>query len=498
MKSKLTTLLSSILLIIVCSCKKTAPTPERVPLSEKLANTNVGILAVPIPTYPLDWENIAFMPTPSGATVIPVPWASGAGRQISPEVVNDYKKNDGWVLLYNTFTTTVQSDELYFILYNKYRGVIKMYYYIPPTANFIESANIVHKLGIEGSYANASTSPMMKFAASAVVDYDAKVNQASILEQWQVAPKTWYAFEYELAYDANMANQNFGTCNFIWPVTSNNVTKVILNGKLDGTVRGSMSVPGFDLTVSPSFNTSSTGDGNIIIKGDSDVEKIKPSITTQLFNTLKGLVTKNITSGLGGIVENLFSGIFGGKSDASTENVNLKIDANIEMEGSLTSNFLIGSTALSIPGYNQSNTTGFVPAYNSPLGVFYISNKPTVNETTQIHTRYDENGMEIDAQYIYQYSGVDNSYEIIVNPAVLAIANIQNITKQVITADASNLIAGIRETIGVTGASTSYNGVPSNVIGIRIAFDVVPHDGSPKVKIVKSFSANVSYSTEYF
>uniref|UniRef100_F4CD57 Uncharacterized protein n=1 Tax=Sphingobacterium sp. (strain 21) TaxID=743722 RepID=F4CD57_SPHS2 len=487
-----------ILLTIANGCKKVEPTVQ----TENGPGTqmNASISAVPIPTYPLDWENIAYMPTPTGSPSILVPWASGSNKQIAPEVVNDYARVDGWELVYNTFSTSILSNELYFILYNKYRGILKMFYYVPTNANFITSTNIVHKLGIEGTYANSASSPIMKFAASPIVDYDGKMNQASVLEPWQVARATWYAFEYELAYDANMANQSMATCNFLWPVTSNDVTKVTINGQISGTVNGSMSAPGVDLTVSPNFNSSSTGDGNIIIKGNSDVEKVKPSITTQLFNSLKNLVTKKLTGGLGGIVENLFSGIFGGKSGNTEDNVNLKINANVSLEGSLTSNFLVSSAALSIPGYNQSNTTGFVPAYNSPLGVFYISNKPIVVETEHIIPEEDPLGGGTGfgkSQFLYTIKS--GSLNLQFNPAVLAIANIQNQKAEVIVNQTMYTQVGRLETIGdknyFTGIRVGSDQYASTVVGIRVSFDVVPKNGSKKSKIVKTFKANMEHVT---
>jgi len=502
MKLKFTIILGLTLCLVGNSCKKVDPVIEKNLSATNDVKTDFGLAAAPVPAYPLDWENIPFMPTPAGANTIQVPWASGASTQITDEVLIDYKKKDGWVLLYNTFSSSVQSDELYFILYNKYRGLMKMYYYIPPTANFIESANIVHNLEIDGSYANTLASPIMNFAASTRVNYNNNQKSASILEHAQVARSTWYAFEYELAYDQNIANQNFEKFKFFWPVKSNSVTKFNVNGKIGGTVTGSMATSATNLTVSPSFSSSSTGDGNIIIKGESDVEKVKPSITTQLFNTLKGLVTKNLTSGIGGIVSNLFSGIFGGKDGSSADNVNLKINANIEMEGTLTGNFLITSKSISIPGYDQSNTTGFIPAYNEPLGVFYISNKPKIKETVTSTA----DGI---AYLVRQtYSIVDNSYNLVFNPAVTSIANISNITEEVIL---SGIPAGINEIYGqqeiindITYYTSFSHSAPwfSSIqprprplavgsVAIRVKFDVVPKDGSKKSVIVKTFIADL-------
>jgi hypothetical protein len=479
---------SLILLVFFNSCKKSdfqqavAETP--VTKSNEVTNSPARI-----DTYTLDWENIDYMPMPSGQPAVFVPWASGASRQFTADLANDYKKSDGWELVYNTFNTTTLQDKLYFILYNKYRGILRMYYYLPSTTNLIPSSNIVHKLAIEGSY--AASSPMMNLAGTEIADYGTNVKFASAVEQWQVAPATWYLFEYELAYDKNMSTKSFSTLNFIWPITTNQITQVNIQGKIEGTLTGNISVPGVDLTISPSFTNNR---GSINIKGDGDVEKVKPSISTQLYDNLKGLVTKNLTSVAGGLIENVLGGIFGGKKDANADNVNLKINATVGLTGTLTSNVLLSSTAFSVPGYDQTNTPGFAPAYNNPLGVYYISSKPTVIETIHNTTVLDANGNPI-RQYVYEPD--PSSFSMDFNPAVLTIADIANIKYEVVASyydGYGNGIVGKIETIGynkyLTGTSIGITSNAANLIGLRVSFDVVPKNGNPKSVIVKTFAVN--------
>lgn len=487
-KNHLTYLLFVILLL--GSCKK-LETHSGDPMELTGSNKSKGGSKIfGIPTYPLNWENIDYMPTPSGAPSILVPWASGSSRQFTVEIANDYKSVDGWVLVYNTFNTSTQQDKLYFILYNKYRGLLRMYYYLPNTTNLIQSSNIVHKLGTEGSY--SSSSPIMNFAGSEVVDFSNNTNFASTLEQWQIAPATWYAFEYELAYDPNLSTQNFGTLNFIWPITANQITQVQINGNIDGTLKGNISLPGTDLTVNPTISVI-TG-GQINIKGDSDVEKGKTSFGTQLYNTLKGLVTKNLTNIAGGFIEKIFSGIFGGKTNSNSDNVNLKINATISFNGSLSSNFLLNSNALSVPGYDQTNTSGFTPDYNNVLGVFYVANKPTITETVHSIPQTDPYGNSIPPKTQVVYAVKLPTVNLIFNPLVQGIANIENITYQVITQNTGILGVGSVENIGnnnyVVGTMVGIEDNTVDVVGVRVAFDVVPISGSTKSVITKTFAVN--------
>lgn len=482
--------LSLLVLISLGSCQKNEIVKDdaKPSLSNKSANTAT---TTGVPTFPLDWENIDYMPTPAGSNLILVPWASGASRQISIEMANDYKKVDGWELVYNTFSSNNSLDRLYFVLYNKFRGIIRMYYYLPNTIGLTPSSNIAHKLGIEGTY--GTSSPTMNFEAQEVIDYGSNSTFASTLEQWQVAPATWYAFEYELAYDPNLASQNVGDLNFIWPISTNLITQVNLNGNIDGKLNGSISTPGVDLSVVSNITTNNNS--SINIKGGSDLEKVKPSIGAQLYSTVKGLLTKNITSQLGNLVQGLFNGIFGGKKDTNTDNVKLKLDAQISLQGNTTINTLMTSGAIKIPGYNFSNPAGHTPAYNEVLGVFYISNKPVVTETIYITPQRNAMGNMIPPKKEYIYTPKLSSFNLVINPAVLSVATIQNISYQMILEHSEHyeMVGGI-EVIGtrkyVYGTSVGVLNNEGNMVGIRVMFDVVPNNGSPKSVMVKTFKAN--------
>lgn len=442
--------------------------------------------------YPLDWENVDYMPTPPGIPVVLVPWASGASRQFTIEIANDYRRANGWELVYNTFNTTTLEDRLYFILYNKYSGIIRMYFYIPPSANFIPSANIVHKLEMEGSY--ASSSPMLNFADQVVVDVSGKSKFASIGEQWQVAPGTWYAFQYELAYDHQYSNQSSSTFSFIWPIRSTQIAQIELNGTVQGTLKGNIQMPGLDLTVSSSV-TNTTG-GTLNINGESDGFKL--SDLGQAFLTgVQGAFEK---AGAG-IAEGILSGIFGKNSNSNTDNVSLKLNATIKLTGSLQQTFLLDSRSFAIPGYNQTQTIGFSPAYNEPLGVFYVSNKPTIHETVFITPQTDGNGQQIEPRRQYTYQVDANSFQFIFNPSVLSSATISGIKREVILIDSNGAyeMVGRRENIAgqfyYTGGIVGTNDNMGMILGVRVSFDVIPNSGAPKITIAKTFVAN-KISTE--
>lgn len=91
-----------------------------------------------IDPHDFDWEVVDWMPTPPGQAQIPMPW--GGQGSISSfyglDVLYDYKKFDGWRLVYSTFRDFGEKlIDPYFVLYNIYRGTLRFYFYL--TSPFI-------------------------------------------------------------------------------------------------------------------------------------------------------------------------------------------------------------------------------------------------------------------------------------------------------------------------------------------------------------------------
>ncbi|MBD0255637.1 MAG: hypothetical protein ICV83_07945 [Cytophagales bacterium] len=435
--------------------------------------------AARLDVYPLNWETIDYMPTPAGVPSVLVPWASGASRQFSKEIANDYKRIEGWELLYNTFNTQRIEDNWYFILYNKYRGLVRMYYYVPSSANYISTANIVHKLATEGTY--APSSPILNFADQEIVDVNRNSRFASMVERWQVARATWYAYQYELAYDANVINQNYTNFSFLWGVRSTQITQAKLNGTIEGTLKGSIKQEGTDFTISNTINAA--GNGQIIVNGKSDADNLLVSLGQAAVTKIKDA----ITGGVAGLVSNFFSGIF--KKSTTDENVNLKVQATIGLQGTLTSDLLITSPAFAISGYNQTATPGFSPAYNQPLGVFYLSARPIVNQA--ITQEYYDSSCRTCYNTYYTYTIRPLQY--IFNPAVTGIARITQQQVQIIArrrdGTGTETINGIRYYVGASLGSTNSS---LTIVGVRVTLTVTPNDGSPVSTIVRTFLPTVT------
>lgn len=108
-------------------------------------NLAPSLITRSVVTPDFDWENADWMPTPAGYARIPVPWI-GAGSLSSfyeTDILNDYKSFDGWEMLYNAFSSEASSivNNPFFVLYNKYRGTMRIYLYI--TTPFVATSSYI-------------------------------------------------------------------------------------------------------------------------------------------------------------------------------------------------------------------------------------------------------------------------------------------------------------------------------------------------------------------
>ncbi|OJW16424.1 hypothetical protein [Mucilaginibacter sp. 44-25] len=448
------------------------------------------------PTPPLDWENIAFMPGPPNATPIPVPWQSGlGGSKIDDDIISDYQKVNGWELVYNTFNTTSRLDPLYFMLYNKYRGLLRVYFYISPGSNY-PSSNIVHLLKLTG--ASAPSSPLLNFAGQDMIDVNTKSQSVSQIQQYKVSTTgSWYAAEFELAYDKNAPTTSFDQSRLEWQINPNSVVAITLNGTQTGNIDGTIT------STSGTSNFFGSVVNNILdggLKLGADTLKTKSTLSF-LPSFVKAGIVDATKSALGGIVKGFFSAILGGGSASTNQKVNLKINTKINISGNAVIESQLYDNVFSLPGtLNINNNLPYYPAYTAPMGVFYISAKPVVDRTV-ISTLINDGVHAPTYLNDHRFSVDESSFQVNINPAVEAVATVSNIRKEIIllSLPPSGLgrYEGTKELVGdkTVYSATAFEYYAPRIrtydpgVAVRISMDVIPKDGSPKCTIVKTFSA---------
>lgn len=460
--------------------------------------------------FPFDWTKATEMPvSPSSPYDPSMPWQSQSGSYIDAYLVSDYNYNDGWRLVYNTFDTTViatASQEpaggLYFALYNRYRGLLRFYLYIPPGL-FGNSSDIEHGLSLYTD--NGSTSSMLNFEGSDLVDPSINVDSITKTNNTGVAVGGgWYAMQYEIAYDPNFAATVYPDLGFAWNSRTVNISQIQVDGSQTGTISGNITKQ------SGGFNwpgqLKNVGAAAIGIHGIASANS---------FGTIASALTKAISQGLAGNILGFFSGIFGGNS-TDTQEVDLKMNTDLSLNGTLTSSQPLVPNTLVVPGQTVGNTVGAPPPLiNQPLGVFNLTGRPTIDETTTESQVTNPPGMTgIYNQYVNSYSVDNNIFNqvFVTNPDVINSADtgtqIENLKTEVVILNPvipSNpyalQIGGTLDTIGnyvaITGTSvgTTYtvvrNQPPNDSVAVRVSFNVVPNNGAPSSMIVKTFIANI-------
>lgn len=485
-----------------------------------LTNYQISVSAKakdPIPPFIFNWEISTYMPT-NPANIVPMPWIGSVGG-INSNIVSDYKKADGWELVYNTFNNSaspylgqIPPGGLYFALYNKFRGLLRFYLYIP-TGTATPTSNIAHGLSLYGN----SNSSLLNFDGNDIVDLS--INKTAIMKtnnQQLNIMGNWLSMQYELAYDPNIGKTTYPNFGLQWNSQAVNVSSIVLNGTQTGTLTGTISTP------SASFDPASLFSGltaaGLQLYGLSDVSALQATAPagSRQANFLSGL-SSAISGGLSSSLSNLFSGVFGGNSNNSQE-VNVTMNTTINLAGNLTNNIGITNPVLVISG--QSNVTtanGPTPAYLQPLGVFNLSNKPTVIITEISRTVRNRPRPYSGYFYIYHCTAAidDNSFTKIINPYVQSLATVTLASEEIIFVNPDllqptpqgtnpNLIYlsynGTKQTIGNTidlVGTTDYNSPFTtslgNTVTVRLTFNVAPNNGAPASKIIKTFLANVVY-----
>lgn len=510
------------LLAVFSSCKKELIAPGSV-----ITSTSNKSTIVP---YSFDWELGDYMPAPAGTNIL-VPWASSANRSFPLIYTTDIKKTDGWELVYNTFDVNQFTQPAYFILYNKYRGLFRGYFYLTPGAT-IPSSNISHSLTQDVSN---NPAPILSYSAKEVSNLSIKTPVTSTVQEFKTSSTgTWYAAEFEMAYDPAIVNKDANSTKMTWAVNSVNTTNIILNGTSKGAIKGTItqSAPSSNL-----LGSTIPGLMTFPVEGAIDSWDL-PDVITKALKT-------GLTSGLGGVAKNVLNGIFGGSSETS-QYANLTTSADIQMSGTATDVYQLQNPSLVIPGtLGQDNVSGYTPLYKDPLGIVALTSAPIVDLNVPTYGGDGDGPSETDWDSA-TITLDPNSYQIIFNPSVINSsptgATIQNLKQQIVsfknytspltvyhygsyqTVDSpvpdsktkeqidnktviideipANYLIPFRlhvdlydpNSVGRSALTYSDDGLdnlrgkamPSTVL--RISFDVVPNNGAPKSTIIKAFN----------
>jgi len=469
-----------LLLISIVSCHEIVSTSELTDINADviIENTPNGspIINSPIISkeYPLhlipgqeafDWENLEYLPlSPYAKAPIPLPWTDKAKRCFSDDIRYDFKKSDGWELYSCTFSKEIFVAVNTFILYNKYRGVLRYYYYLTGTGmDKLKDFNIVtNSIMTIGSH--SSMSPLLNFAHQKIVDINKNSILCTTIDLQSLSDSTWYAWEYELAFDKDIYNQSVNS--LLLGIAYGMIKKevLLLNGKpinnLNTKVRFS--------DTQYRYGDSYSGDVNLLLYGKNDLNQLSGILSAQDLSSLKQIYNQQS-----------FNDLLNGTIDSNSEG-EIQWDANISITTAPSGVGLPGGNeTFAVSGADNSVMQGKGPFFNKALGVFYLNAKPKITYSKIA----DENRQ-------HQYELNANSLEYLFNPSVTEIADIKNITQEIVATQNAGILENYSRAKLFIGQKLTSN-LPLTIQGVRVGFDVVPKDGSKTVHIVKTFQADI-------
>jgi len=469
-----------VLLIFIVSCHEIVSTTELTDINDDviIENTPNGspiinntIISKDYPPHLIpgqeafDWENLEYLPlSPYAKAPIPLPWTDKAKRCFSDDIRYDFKKSDGWELYSCTFSKEIFAAVNTFILYNRYRGVLRYYYYLTGTGiDKVKDFNILSN-SILAVGSHASMSPSLNFAHQKIVDINKNSILCTTIDLQSISDSTWYVWENEIAFDKDIYNQNPGTLmlGFAYYMLKKNV--LLLNGKpisnLNTKVRFSDTQYG--------YGDSYSGDVNLLLYGKNDLNQVSSILSASDLSSLKQIYNQQS-----------FNELLNGTIDSSSEG-EIQWDANISITTAPSGVGLTGGNeTFAVSGADNSVMQGMRPFYTKALGVFYLNAKPKVTYSKLA----DEN-----RQHQYEFNA--NSVEYLFNPSVTEIADIKNITQEIVATQNAGLFENYSRAKLFIGQKLTSN-LPLTIQGVRVGFDVVPKDGSKKVHIVKTFQADI-------
>ncbi|GEM_PF-6413163 len=318
--------------------------------------------------------------------LIPSPWFSNnfINDQIHDFVVQnpkDYEPDEGWVLIQRDFgTATLGTTHPYFILYNKYSGILRLFIAL---AGDYEEGNYSDALvTLEFQNTNRRTAILehytKDFARSALDRFDNTITRLEVSNEFSNdQPFWWQHADFVMNYDpCTCESEAFLKFNVRL------VNDATLNFSLNGTA-----VPQIDQTgrqnsdgVQTIQNALNFVDGSV-----SNYKKLNTAVST--FNSIIGatapaaVASSAATGGLalGPVLALGAFWVTASKFGQSSSNKPATYDINLEGSGNLLSTTSGTERSFSIPGSDNTNLDP--PAlldYNNTLGVFSLNETPTV------------------------------------------------------------------------------------------------------------------------
>lgn len=312
-----------------------------------------------------EWYWIHYPDPGGGYFQVPSPFYSGI-----PGLENfDYEENDGWLLMARDFgdEVTPATQIPFFILYNKYRGIMRFFGYLNLPQTY--SGGVI-TLGFTSASRTKCINGEGIIAPLSKHDLDQK---NAVLTRLQ---NGWNYADFHVLYDPN-------TANVVEPVFHFEIRGLIsYNLNLDGNInlaQTNIGVSHLPVTTGISRIIGGVNSAYSYFKGVDDLKNgIKKRANKQKNEVLKNNLLSMVDNPLikylpyASAAYGFLDALIGGQGNQQP--VPLVLEGQIQLEGQLEASELVKDVLLRVPGANHNGKPNYLPIWDFPLGVFNLVN----------------------------------------------------------------------------------------------------------------------------
>ncbi|MBS6238733.1 MAG: hypothetical protein KH897_10270 [Bacteroides sp.] len=356
-----------------------------------------------------EWEKVRLSSGAIATDSVAVPWADEALviTTIPTQVRKDIKKENGWMLVKYTINGNWGKDNNYMFFYNKYTGILKVFYYLEST---VESSTGIWQLKID------VPQKLLAFTGELADPINGIYQRQELYCTNITSTGTtgfihgWNCFQIELAYDPL-----FTTGTLIINPINRTSSQIKLTGSYGSSSKGTL------VTTTTTNSVNGTMDGLAKAAGEDAFNFIKKEVQD---NKFADFVSKNIGNiahvGVSGLVKGgvnlLFSSFTGRFNKESIQNYDLQFTTNgkAEMSGTITTETTGGLAPASL---NLSKSSLGVS-----LGVWNLAEQTVIYfDTTAKLLTWEERKFPI--YHLWKMNGgkMDNTsyeYNFVINPDI--------------------------------------------------------------------------------
>ena len=369
--------------------------------------------------------------TSNGIQNMGAPWFQ-PGTSILTDIgtQGDYQPEDGWVIIKRDFGLLAsQVPNPYFILYNKLRGLMRVFVYVMDTNAYSGAIMTLEVKNVSGSHhpglASLAAPKLLaadKFLSNDQNDVD-KVNQLVLtsVTDYSGGGGQWVMGEFNPQFDPNFASNNFANATFEIDLVGIVTDNITLAGTTTNVEKGySFTLQKKDITTQGGLQKF-FATGAKISKEFKGISKTYKGITEdaknlKTFSEQKGIgwltslakigvslfdlsgdkkdentIFKTISTGLGAaggpisIISSVAGTVVGllTKKKKETDKIETfstnRSSGTIKLEGSIEGERVITKVTVKVPGTPHTGEPVNEPYYDCPLGLVNLLNTPSVD-----------------------------------------------------------------------------------------------------------------------